>query len=175
MDGNGNNTDGNNGNGEYFISPSRGKRDFSQVVGDVVDFVSEDERSRYSIVVGTDSGLNNGEAGMAEFVSVITVHRIGKHGRYFWKKIPAIKTFNRRDRILKEANFSLELAQRVVAELRNKLSKVPYIFEIHVDIGENGPTREMIQEIVGMIRGNGFEAKIKPDAYAANKVADRYV
>lgn len=172
MDGNGNNA---NGNGEYFISPSRGRRDFSQVVEDLVDFVTEDEHSRYSIVVGTDSGLSNGKAGMAEFVSVITVHRVGKHGRYFWKKIPAIKTFNRRDRILKEANFSLELAQRLVAQLRNRLSKVPYVFEIHVDIGENGPTREMIQEIVGMIRGNGFEAKIKPEAYAANKVADRYV
>ncbi len=172
-------TDGNsangNGNGEYFISPSRGKRDFFQVVGDVVDFVAEDDQSKYSIVVGTDSGLHNGKNGLAEFVSVVTVHRVGKHGRYFWKKIPAIMTFNRRDRILKEANFSLELAQRVVAELRNKLDRVPYVFEIHVDIGENGPTKEMIQEIVGMIRGNGFEAKIKPDAYAANKVADRYV
>ena len=170
MDGN-----GNGANGEYFISPSRGKRDFFQVVEDVIDFVCEDERSRYSIVVGTDSGLHNGQAGLAEFVSVVTVHRIGKHGRYFWKKISAVMTFNRRDRILKEANFSLELAQRVVAELSNKLDKVPYVFEIHVDIGKNGPTREMIQEIVGMIRGNGFEAKIKPYAYAANKVADRYV
>ena len=118
-------TDGDsaNGNGEYFISPSRGKRDFFQVVGDVVDFVCEDEQSRYSIVVGTDSGLNNGNNGLAEFVSVVTVHRVGNHGRYFWKKIPAVMTFNRRDRILKEANFSLELAQRVVAELRNKLEK----------------------------------------------------
>jgi hypothetical protein len=172
MDGNDKDT---NRNGEYFISPSRGRRDFRQMVDDLVDFVNEDEHSRYSIVVGTDSGLNNGKAGMAEFVSVVTVHRKGKHGRYFWRKTPAIKTFNRRDRILKEASFSLELAQRVVAELRNRLSKVPYVFEIHVDVGENGPTREMIQEIVGMIRGNGFEAKIKPDAYAANKVADRYV
>ena len=166
---------GGNGNGEYFISPSRGKREFFQVVEDLIDFICEDEQSRYSVVVGTDSGLNNGKDGMAEFVSVVTVHRIGKHGRYFWKKIPAIRTFNRRDRILKEANFSLELAQRVVAELRNKLSRVPYDFEIHVDIGENGPTRSMIQEIVGMIAGNGFTAKIKPDSYAANKVADRYV
>jgi len=171
MEGNGNG----NGNGEYFISPSRGKRDFFQMVEDVVDFICEDERSKYSVVVGTDSGLNNGKVGMAEFVSVVTVHRIGKHGRYFWKKTPAINTFSRRDRILKEANFSLELAQRVVAELRGKLTTVPYVFEIHVDIGENGPTREMIQEIVGMIRGNGFEARIKPEAYAANKVADRYV
>ncbi len=80
-------TDGNsangNGNGEYFISPSRGKRDFFQVVGDVVDFVAEDDQSKYSIVVGTDSGLHNGKNGLAEFVSVVKVHRVEKHGRYF--------------------------------------------------------------------------------------------
>jgi predicted RNase H-related nuclease YkuK (DUF458 family) len=26
-----------------------------------------------------------------------------------------------------------------------------------------------------MVRGNGFEVKIKPDSYAASNVADRYV
>lgn len=47
-----------NGNGhnfEYFISPSRGKRDFSDVVNDVVEFINEDENSKYAVVVGTDS------------------------------------------------------------------------------------------------------------------------
>lgn len=170
-----------NGNGhdlEYFISPSRGRRDFSNVINDVIEFVTEDETSRYEIVVGTDSEelvQANGHPGMAAFVSVITVHRIGKHGRYFWKKTNDVRTFDRHDRILKEASFSLELAQRVVAELRPRLNGTLYNFEIHLDIGQNGPTKNMIQEIVGMITGNGFTARIKPESYAANKVADRYV
>ena len=45
---------------------------------------------------------------------------------------------------------------------------------IHADIGENGQTRDMIKEVVGLIRGNGFEPKIKPEAYVASCVADRY-
>ena len=61
------------------------------------------------------------------------------------------------------------------SELRDKLDGHLYDFEIHLDIGQNGPTKDMIQEIVGMITGNGFKARIKPESYAANKVADRYV
>jgi len=32
----------------------------------------------------------------------------------------------------------------------------------------------MISEVTGMVRGSGFEVKIKPDAYGASKVADRH-
>ncbi|MDO8655133.1 MAG: ribonuclease H-like YkuK family protein, partial [bacterium] len=37
-----------------------------------------------------------------------------------------------------------------------------------------GPTRDMIREITGLIRGNGFEPVIKPDSFAASSVADRF-
>ena len=174
---------------DFFISPSRGKRDFFDVVSDVAEFINEDANSKYAVVVGTDSEETitpNGHArlpgasgvawaGLANFVSVVTVHRIGRHGRYFWKRIADIKTFDRHDRMLKEAYYSLDLAQRVVDHLRTKLSDQLYDFEIHLDIGSNGPTKNMIQEIVGMITGNGFIARIKPESYAANKVADRHV
>ena len=167
-----------NSQGEYFISPSRGKRDFLGAIEDVVEFINEDAGCKYAVVVGTDSEetvTSNGHAGLAQFVSVITVHRVGRHGRYFWKRIPDVKTFDRHDRMLKEAYYSLELAQRVAAQLRQRLNNRLYDFEIHLDIGQNGPTKNMIQEIVGMITGNGFVARIKPDSYAANKVADRHV
>ena len=89
--------------------------------------------------------------------------------------MPPIKSYDHHDRMLKEAMFSLDLAQRVVAALRVRISEHLYNFEIHLDIGHNGPTRTMISEIVGMITGNGFVARIKPESYAANKVADRHV
>ncbi len=46
--------------------------------------------------------------------------------------------------------------------------------EIHLDVGENGPTKDLIKEVVGMVVGSGFAAKIKPDSYGASTVADRY-
>lgn len=181
-------SEGNGRDLEYFISPSRGRREFFEVVSDVIEFINEDATCKYAVVVGTDSEETitpNGHArlaeamtkraGLANFVSVVTVHRVGKHGRYFWKKITDVKTFDRHDRMLKEAAYSLGLAQRVVNHLRTELNEQLYDFEIHLDIGHNGPTKNMIQEIVGMITGNGFTARIKPDSYAANKVADRHV
>jgi len=32
----------------------------------------------------------------------------------------------------------------------------------------------MIREVVGMVNGNGFYARTKPDAYGATSVADKH-
>jgi predicted RNase H-related nuclease YkuK (DUF458 family) len=55
----------------------------------------------------------------------------------------------------------------------NGISK--YDIQIHVDIGKNGETRELINEVTGMIRNNGFDVKIKPESYGASKIADRHI
>ena len=79
-----------------------------------------------------------------------------------------------RDRIIREVLISLEVSKELLTYLKDSNVK-NFDFEIHVDIGEKGETRSMIQELVGMIRANNFEAKTKPDSYAASKVADRHV
>jgi len=33
----------------------------------------------------------------------------------------------------------------------------------------------MMQEVIGMVRAYNFEARTKPESYAASKVADRHV
>ena len=109
----------------------------------MASFVNEDRQRKYSVIVGTDSEQRNGSA---DFVSVVVVHRIGCHGRYFWHKRSGIKTFSLRDRIYKEAEFSLDLAQNLIGELKEKIEHPHYGFEIHVDVGENGPTKEMIRK-----------------------------
>ncbi len=63
----------------------------------------------------------------------------------------------------------------VTAVLIHRKGKVlHYNLEIHVDVGEHGDTRDMIKEVVGMVTGNGFVAKTKPQAYAASYVADKH-
>lgn len=70
--------------------------------------------------------------------------------------------------------MSLDIARELLQAMKNY--QVPkFDFEIHVDVGENGATKTMIQELVGMIRANNFEAKTKPESYAASKVADRHI
>jgi predicted RNase H-related nuclease YkuK (DUF458 family) len=41
-------------------------------------------------------------------------------------------------------------------------------------VGPVGKTRDMIKEVVGMVNGNGFVAKTKPDSWGASSVADKH-
>ena len=70
--------------------------------------------------------------------------------------------------------MSLDCAQLIVPEIRKLISPAKYDLEIHIDVGPLGPTREMIREVVGMVNGNGFTAKTKPDSWGASKVADKH-
>ena len=68
----------------------------------------------------------------------------------------------------------LALSLREELEKQNKLG-LKYQFEyIHADVGERGKTKEMVKEVMGLIKGTGFEPKIKPYSFAATVVADRY-
>jgi len=60
-------------------------------------------------------------------------------------------------------------------KIKQKGSNFNYQFcYIHADVGEQGKTKDMIKEVTGFIRGNGFEPCIKPESFAASNVADRY-
>ena len=65
----------------------------------------------------------------------------------------------------------------MASQVAEKLAENGYAdlnVEIHLDVGKNGPTGELIREVVGMVTGSGFDAKIKPDSYGASTVADKY-
>jgi len=144
----------------------------NQVVSEISRFIFKDKNRHYKIIIGSDS---DGHAkAMTDFVTAIVVHRVGNGGRYFWRRIELPKFHTMRDRIIQEVLLSLEVAKEVLINL--KTFEVPqFDFEIHVDIGENGATKVMMQEVTGMIRAYNFEARTKPESYAATKVADRHV
>ena len=154
-----------------FQSPTYGELELAQIRDKILAFLSAEPEKKYQLVVGTDSQPHNGSG--VDFVTAVVVHRIGTGGIYFWKRIVNKKTYVLRDRMYAEATMSLEMAETVLALLhRDGITK--YDVEIHVDIGKFGDTRDMISEIVGMIRGSGYAVKTKPESYAASKVADRY-
>lgn len=161
---------------DTFLSPSSGQIKLIRVAQEISGFINEDSQSKYRLIVGTDSNGVNGNKS-SDFVTAIIVYRIGKGGRYFWKKINGGKVYHTlRDRIHQEVALSLQCAQNILDQLKPlmKTSEPSYDFQIHIDVGQNGPTREMIKEVVGMVRGNGFKAMIKPESYAASTVADKY-
>jgi hypothetical protein len=167
-----------------FNSPSRGKINFSDVIYTLADYMEESDKEKYRLIVGTDSRTNNlVNNHKVDFITAIVIHRLGRGGRYFWRKETKENIHTLRQKIYEETNLSLAMAQKLINAFNNYLENTKknfspeapkYELEIHVDIGQEGPTREMIKEIVGMVNGYGFLARTKPEAYGASKVADKH-
>jgi len=152
-----------------FFSPSRGRMSLEQVVQDILDYVSEDTSLPYKLIVGTDSQLREATC----FVTAVIIHRVGKGARYYYSKKHMQKMSSLRQRIFYEASLSLSTAD-MLADLLHRHGRNDLEVEIHLDVGLRGDTRDLIREIIGMIVGSGFDAKIKPEACGASKVADKH-
>ena len=158
-----------------FNSPSKGKVNVGQMVDELVTFMGADPDYFYRLVIGTDSKTGkNDRPRNVDFITAVVIHRKGKGARYFWQKRKIRKIVTLRDKIYSETLLSINLAERLVPRLTERLNGERYRLEIHIDVGDVGPTREMIKEVVGMVNGNGFTAKTKPEAYGAYCVADKH-
>lgn len=152
-----------------FISPSRGTLDFEAMYQDILDFIGARPFGAFKLIVGTDSQVREETC----FVTAVVIHHVGKGARYYYTKSYHRRIESLRQRIFYEASMSLDIASQLAARLsEDGLEDLDA--EIHLDVGPNGETKELIREIVGMVTGNGFEAVIKPDSSGASKVADKY-
>lgn len=154
-----------------FVSPTYGHLTFKEVIFRLGEFMHAQPRANYDVVIGTDS---QEYPDRTDFVTAIIIHREGSGGIYFWQRTRDSKNgYVLRDRMYQEAVLSMQLSQKFMEEFETE-GILKFNFEIHVDIGEGGRTREMVNEVVGMVRGSGFEVKTKPEAYGAASVADRH-
>jgi uncharacterized protein len=169
-----------------FYSPTKGSLVIKQVLEELVAYIFEKPENYYEIIVGCDSSSSE----TPDFPLVVVAWRKGEGGRFFVKRINyKDRLFSHwKQRILEEVliscDFSLYLRENLEKEFLASLEKLTgqgknilprWQFRyIHADIGERGQTSEMIKEIVGLIKGNGFEPQIKPESFAASSIADRY-
>lgn len=160
-----------------FYNPSRGNLKINQVIDEVLNYVNEKPEKFYDIIVGCDSSSKE----EPHFPVALVVLRVGEGGRFFLKKIKYKnrKFFNWKTRILEEVLLSCQLALHLRESFGKRtkefLNFSNYQFRyIHADVGESGATKAMIKEVIGLIKGNGFEPKIKPESFVASTVADRY-
>jgi hypothetical protein len=142
---------------------------WDEVVTEILDYVTGDPDYSYKIIIGTDSQVRD----ETHFVTALVVHRVGKGGRYFYRRKMYEKIKSLRQKIFFEAAFSLEVASKLAQSLAER-GHTELDLEIHLDIGRNGETKGLIRDIVGMIVGSGFDAKIKPDSCVASNVADKH-
>jgi predicted RNase H-related nuclease YkuK (DUF458 family) len=152
-----------------FISPTKGRMSIGDIVKDIVAFMEEESSASYKLIIGTDSQSRENSC----FVTAVIVHRVGKGARYYYRRKYMSHVKSLRHKIFTETSMSLDAVTRFKEELAKTRYKDMDV-EIHVDIGQNGDTKELIREVVGWVMGSGFKVKIKPNACGATKVADRY-
>lgn len=167
-----------------FFSPSKGNMNFNEVIKEIFDYISEQPTFFYDIIVGCDSPSSD----KPFFPIAIVVLRTGAGGRFFLKKMHYADNFlkrfsnvpnNWKQRILQEVYLSCELALTLRETLEKEFGQARAGFNyqfayIHADVGEQGKTKEMVKEVTGLIKANGFEPRVKPFSFAASVVADRY-
>jgi hypothetical protein len=156
-----------------FHSWSKGTLTLARVFEEIVGYVKSEPLCSYKIIVGSDSAGRS----PVSLVTAVTVWRVGNGAVHFWV-VSDKKVFHTlRDRIYEEAMQSITLAQELRSGLRERLGD-EFLWDrkiqVHIDVGEKGPTRELIDQVVGMVRGFGFQAVIKPYSFGASQVADRH-
>jgi len=161
-----------------FYNPTKGSLKIDKVVDELIDYISEKPEKFYDIIVGCDS--SSGEE--PNFPVAVVVLRVGEGGRFFLKKISYKdrKFHSWKQRILEEVYLSCQAALYLKEQFEIKTKGLNsqgfqnQFRYIHADVGENGKTKDMIREVTGLIKGNGFVPKIKPESFVASTVADRF-
>lgn len=130
--------------------------------------------------VGTD-GQNIGRR-YTSFVQCVALHifddtAMGKGGRVFYIRHLERRYHDRNKRLLREAEITLNLIEKVVP----LLIELGVDWEPHVDVNSiYGPNKEnkshqVYESIRGWYHGMGYtNVKFKPDAFVASIVADRH-
>lgn len=152
-----------------FFHPRKGLCRLSEMIDQIRTYVSQDPTADYKVIIGTDSQTNSEST---VFVTAIIVQRLGKGALFFTTRNRHHSMKDLRTRIYTETEYSLQCVEMLKDKFFDIMEDVP--LEIHLDVGRKGETRKLIQEVVGWVTAIGYTAKIKPEAYAASAVADRY-
>lgn len=146
---------------------------FDQLIEELMLYIHAKPEAAYRIVVGSDSRADK----TVRFVTAVGIVRVGNGGRYFWTRTEIEKCPTLQDRIYKETMQSIMLTQELRSRLKECLGEDFFWnndITVHLDVGQNGPTRDLIDTVVGMVKGYGFEAVIKPESFGAFVLADRH-
>ena len=103
-------------------------------------------------------------------MTVVVILNPGKGGRaaYVREIVPRMKSM--RERLLLETWKSVELGLNLSPHIPGELS-------VHIDANpvETHRSSAYVQELVGLVVGQGFRALIKPESWCATHAADHVV
>ena len=160
-----------------FQSETYGKMNIEQIPDKILAFYDKNKNIEgiFQIVVGTDSQNFND----TKMVTVIAAYKEGHGGIFFYEIDRINRITNVKQKLNTETSRSLEVMMQLAGELEEeskyKKMRENTLLSIHVDAGwsDKGKTKELIPGLVGWIKACGFEAKCKPESFAASSIADK--
>lgn len=105
----------------------------------------------------------------ARYSTVIIIHEAGSKGCKLFHNSEVMDDYgNLKMRLMNEVSFAIVCAGELVDHLDGRY------MEVHLDINGDPKHKSNVAmaEAIGYVRGSGFVPKIKPEAFAANHVAD---
>lgn len=148
-----------------------------EIIAKVANYIADQPSAHYEFTVGTDSQNHS----RTKMVEVIAVHRQGNGGIYFYNIEYMRKISNLKQKISTETSRSLEIANGLVDKLELALyeydidiNNLDLTFQIHCDIGQDGKTSMLINEITKWVTACGYTCLIKPYSYTASGIANKY-
>ncbi len=120
------------------------------------------------INIGTDSQAHRKH----EFVTCIAITSPGHGGTVFYSQERIAKKFGLQEKLFKEAWYSIELALEL-----SPLIPEDWEITVHLDVNPNVKfaSSKYYKALAGMVIAQGFEVKVKPDAWAASHVSEHLV
>ena len=136
-------------------------------IADILQFVRDASRDRQAVHVGTDSQQSGR---FTQFVTVVVILTPGKGGRVAYRRTIVPRITSLRERLLKEVWESVDLGLRFSPIVEGELT-------VHIDANPvvTHKSSQYVQELVGLVVGQGFKALIKPESWAASHAADHVV
>ena len=159
-----------------FKSNTYGSVEMHDIVRIVKNRIIGSLGNEFNIMVGTDSQNFD----KTKVVSVIALHEVGHGGIFFYKVTHIHRINNVSQKLLYETQLSLDCAKSLIdafveLEIETGFEYEKYLnFCIHVDAGINGPSKQVIPEVVGWIKSCGYDVSIKPESVAASSIANKY-
>jgi predicted RNase H-related nuclease YkuK (DUF458 family) len=136
-------------------------------IANIRDFVRDAAREGQAVHIGTDSQQSGR---LTRFVTVVVILTPRRGGRVAYVRESVRRIASLRERLLREVWRSVSLGIELEAV-------VPGDLTVHIDANPvvTHKSSAHVQELVGLVVGQGFKAAIKPEAWAATHCADRVV
>jgi uncharacterized protein len=136
-------------------------------IADLPQFVGDNTRDGQAVHIGTDS-LQKGR--LTQFVTVVVILTPRRGGRVVYRKETVPRIASLRERLLQEVWKSVDLGLQLSPLVPGELT-------VHIDANPvvAHKSSAYVQELVGLVVGQGFKALIKPESWAASHAADHAV